>query len=178
MTTNPNTTPRLNCEVLEPRDNPAGNVSVAISGGVIIVAGDAFNNRINLSQDSVGNVFITGLDNTTVNGQSSLFLGRGIPNGVRIDLAGGNDRAEVVGLVTFGDLIVGGNVGNDQTIILSTAAQFSVQVHGQDGDDDTYLSNISADIVWLDGGNGFDVAHADNIFTNRGIWVWNHERLW
>ena len=168
--------PHLNCETLEDRDNPSGNVSVFVSGGIIFANGDAANNRINIQQNSSGDVYISGLDNTTVNGQSALYLGRGVPNGVRINLGDGNDRAEIVGLAMNGSARLDMGNGNDQAIILGTTARESIEIYGDDGDDDTYLSGITAAYVILDGGNGYDTVHADNTFTQNGVFVFNSER--
>jgi hypothetical protein len=172
------TAPRLNCEVLEPRDNPSGNVSVFVSGGIIFIAGDAANNRVQLEHTSSGDLFVHGFDNTLVNGQTSIYLGRGIPNGVRLDLGAGNDRAEMIGLVTAGSVRFDMGTGNDQAVVLGASARESIEIYAQDGDDDTYLSRIDANYVILDGGNGFDTVHADNMFTRNGLFVFNSERPW
>lgn len=169
---------RLDCEALEPRENPSGSASAFVSNGIVFVYGDAANNRVQIEHTAAGDVFVHGFDDTLVNGQSSVYLGRGVPLGVRLALSGGNDRAEMIGLVTSGDVRFDMGTGSDQALILGCSADRSIEVYGQDGDDDTYLSRVQADFVILDGGSGFDVVHADNTFTWNGVWSFNNERAW
>jgi hypothetical protein len=165
----------LNCESLEERDNPSGNVSVVVSNNFVFIQGDAFNNSIRVQQDGFGNLLVVSLDDTRVNGQSSIFVGRGSPNGVQISMGAGNDRVEVTGLATFGSLIVGGGAGNDQIVIANTTASNSVEVYGRDGNDITFLTNVFANFMVMDGGNGTDALHFDNTFAPNGFVVLNTE---
>lgn len=95
---------RLGCEALEHRDTPAGNVAATFQNGVWYLLGDAADNQISVTKDASGYVTVTGLNGTTVNGQSSVFLGRlntssgsgwAPPrNGLYVDLGAGTDYLE------------------------------------------------------------------------------------
>ncbi|MCI0700140.1 MAG: hypothetical protein L0241_03525 [Planctomycetia bacterium] len=168
---------RLGCEQLEARENPDGNVAVAVSGGVIFVAGDAFNNRVVINQDVFGNVFATGLNNTTVNGVTQIFLGRGIPNRLIMDMGAGNDRTEVLDMTVFGHIEILGGLGDDSTFLLRNRAGGVVAVNGTSGNDETWISGVNAALVVAEGDVGFDRVHIDNAFTTHGVFIFNHEQF-
>lgn len=93
---------RLGCESLEARDTPAGNVTAIFQGGNWMLRGDAADNQISVVRDAAGNVTVTGLSGTTINGQASVNLGRvgsgggWAPQrgGVYVDLGEGTDYLE------------------------------------------------------------------------------------
>jgi hypothetical protein len=176
MNTRANIAPRLNCERLESRDNPDGNVAVAVSNGTIFLQGDVFNNRVVLEQNQFGDVFVTGLNNTTVNGVTSIWLGRGIPNGVVADMGGGGDRTEVLGLTVNNNIEILAGSGNDSTFLLNNRLGGAMVVNSTDGNDDTWVSGVFASVVILEGDTGFDRFHIDNAFTNSGVFVFNMEQ--
>lgn len=68
----------------------AGDVSVSVSGGVLVVRGDGADNGISISQvdeDSYAVVgFLHGGEETTVNGQIEAQQFDGVTNGFNIDL--------------------------------------------------------------------------------------------
>jgi hypothetical protein len=174
MNTKP-TAPRMNCEQLEARDNPAGNVTAFVSGGSVFLIGDFLDNQVHLQRDASGNLFAIGFPGTTVNGQSSVFLGNGIPNDVHIDMGAGNDHAGVDGLVAFGHLVILDGEGHDGASVTNTSVGRSIQIYGQGGFDNTFVSNVSARFIWLDSGVGIDAIHVDNAFAPGGVFVWNAE---
>src|SRR5262245_18342162 len=99
----------LGIERLETRDTPAGNITATVSSGVLFLNGDGADNQFGLQQNSAGDVFVYGLNGTSVNGQPLVFVGRGTPAGVVADLGGGNDYLEVLNLFAGGISINGGN---------------------------------------------------------------------
>src|SRR5688500_8420014 len=103
---------KLNCELLEARDTPAGNVTAMVFGGTVVVTGDSEFNRIQIAQDGAGNMFAAGLEGTTVNGQSVVFVGQGVPDGVSVSLGDGQDYLEMMGVFAGGISIEGGNDGD------------------------------------------------------------------
>jgi len=172
--TKSNLSTRLNCEQLETRENPDGNVSVSIINGGIVIVGDAASNWVSLQQNAFGDVFVFGFGNTLVNGQTAIFLGRGIPGDVQIFLGDGNDRTEVIGVRAASVLIASGT-GFDQNLVLNTATIGGIGVLSGDQDDITFLSVVSASHIILDGGFGFDRFHVDNTFTRNGLFLFNQE---
>src|SRR5262245_42531676 len=96
---------KLGCEPLEPRENPAGNVTAFLLGGSLTVVGDALDNAVSIQQSPVGDIVVVGLNGTTVNGRSSVLVGRGLLN--TLNMNGGNDAVEVVGPFVLGGMNVG-----------------------------------------------------------------------
>lgn len=151
----------LRCEHLEDRDTPAGNVSAALVGGDLYVLGDSnpAGNQVGVVQDNAGNVFVVGLNGTTVNGQSQVFVGTGNPNRVSIQLGGtGPNRAEVDNVWTnFVDVTTGS--GADE-IVFNGVQALNISADAGAGDDAVLVQNVAA---WrganLSGGEGNDTLY-------------------
>jgi hypothetical protein len=154
---------RLGCESLEQRENPVGNVTAMLSGGTLTVVGDAFDNAVSIRQSPLGDITIVGLNGTTVNGRSAVFVGRGLLNGLNVNMGGGNDAVEVVGLWVWGAITVEGGAGND-TIRLAAVTGGSIAVDGGPGNDTVIAQGVvSRTTAVFNGGLGFDT------FVNRGV---------
>lgn len=166
---------RLNCESLEARDNPSGNVQVFVSGGLIQLYGDEASNRVRIEQDQFGDVYAYGLDNTTVNGVEGVYLGRGIPDRVDAVMGGGNDRTEVVGMAIGGDLNIDGGTGNDSSIVFNSSVAGSLRMYGSEGNDENILTYVQTTHLLVDGGPGFDGYHIDNTAVYGLIFMQNNE---
>jgi hypothetical protein len=153
---------RLGFEVLEARDNPAGNVNAFFSGATLNLIGDAADNQIAVAQNSAGELVVTGLNGTTINRQSSINLGRVQLDGLWVNLGDGNDSVDVTGVaVTRGVAIEGGN-GNDAITLSNVGAQ-TVSISGGAGDDGVTFNAVAASQgVKILGGPGADT------FTNNG----------
>jgi len=82
-------------EGLENRAMLAGNVSVAVSGGSLVITGDIAGNGVSVQQLDNGKYFVTGFSvsggNTTVNGSLAGKVVTGVTNDINVDLDGGND---------------------------------------------------------------------------------------
>jgi hypothetical protein len=178
VTTSRNATrPRLNCEQLESRENPAGNVSVFISGAQLIVAGDAFDNAVSTQQDQFGNVVIIGVNGTTVNGQSAIFLGPFIPFDAIFDGGAGNDQIDVAGLFVSRQLTVSGGSGNDLVQLRGVNSNF-ITVATHDGNDTLIGTNVVARTgMQIDGGTGFDIGLLRNISAGSFFFHSNFEQF-
>ena len=150
MSSKSNLAQRLNCESLESRENPDGNVAVAVSNGSIFVQGDDFANHVQIVQDRGGNLFAVGINNTTVNGQGVIFLGRFTPNNVSINGAGGNDTLQVFGVVASGTV---GIAPGDEDAVAATEREIvttgSVTVVA---DDPAVAADAVADLAESAGG--------------------------
>lgn len=154
---------KLRCEQLEDRDTPAGNITAVLSGSQLYLTGDAFDNAVSTQQDASGNIVVFGVNGTTINGQSSLFIGNGILRDLIIRTGDGNDLIDVAGLfVTNGITVESGN-GNDQTQFRNVTAQYIASYSGS-GSDALMTSNVQV-------GVGFDFKGGDgtDYWQNRGI---------
>jgi hypothetical protein len=166
MSASANIAPRLNCESLESRDTPVGNVAVGVSNANILMVGDNNFNQVLLAQDGFGDVFAIGLFGTTVNGQSSIFLGRFFPNNVTILGGGGDDWIQVANLVSTGTIAVGPGDEFDRVDIVNVSAA-AVIVGAGAGNDTVVMDNVVAwSFLWIDGGSGADLLHFNNVFSN------------
>jgi hypothetical protein len=117
----------LGVELLEARDVPSGNVTVAVTKVRLyeyrlVLTGDEYDNTLYINQQ-----YIYGGSGTTVNGVGSISLSNllGASDkivGVKADLGDGNDHLEVfsyapIGLCVGGDVTVQMGKGNDTAIL-------------------------------------------------------------
>src|SRR5262245_8621402 len=160
-TTPRNARPALGIECLEARDVPAGNVTALVSGGALLLTGDSAANQVRVVQNVFGNVFVSGLTGTTVNGRASVFVGRGIPAALIADLGDGDDRIEVSGLVS-GGIAIDGGLGNDVITLSNRRAAGNVEVFGGEGADTVSLSRVLAGSIVIVGGLGDDASTLSN----------------
>ena len=166
----------LNCEALETRENPDGNVSLSVVGGSIFMQGDGVGNHIQLSQGPLGNNIVTGLNNTTINGQTTINLGRFIPINVFIHGDGGADRIEVANMRIAGTLTIIPGDENDRVDITNVSASV-VNINMGAGNDTLVVNGLIArSALMLDGGSGYDLLHLSNVFAGSG-YVRNFEQL-
>lgn len=149
---------RLECRAL-----PSGNVTAVLAGSTLTFEGDIESNAVVVTQDENGDVRVTGLSGTTINGERSiLFRAEDLPDGLNVVARGnaGNDSLTVRGLTLEGTLTVQGNEGHDTVrvlgadlggLILDGGTGFNVQsVVG------TTLSGTPGDLVVT--GDGFNIA--------------------
>jgi hypothetical protein len=173
MTTN--ATPRYHtphCERLESRDTPSGNVAATLSNGVLFLSGDAFDNQFSVQQNPNGDLFVIGLNGTTVNGLPSLYLGAGTLSGLAIDPWLGNDYVEILGVATPGSIWAVGNEGNDGLFVggVTTGALF---LDGQNGNDGIVTSTVFVgSFAEVSGGAGFDGYDIDQTVAP---WLFIHD---
>jgi hypothetical protein len=163
-----NRAPRLGCEQLEARENPAGgNVTAFVSGGQLFVIGDALDNAVTVRQDEFGNVIIAGVFGTTVNGQQVVNLGAFVPSDVFMSGGFGNDQLDVAGLVVANELRVSGGSGNDLVQLRGTNSAF-LTVATHDGNDLIIGQDVVARVgAQFNGGSGSDTAMLRNFFAGQ-----------
>jgi len=148
---------------LESRALPSGNVTAVLAGSTLTFEGDIESNAVVVTQDENGDVRVTGLSGTTINGERSiLFRAEDLPDGLNVVARGnaGNDSLTIRGLTLEGTLTVSGNEGHDTVrvlgadlggLILDGGTGFNVQsVVG------TTVSGTPGDLVVT--GDGFNVA--------------------
>src|SRR5262249_22298228 len=131
----------LGVESLEPRDTPAGNVSVFMANGTLYMLGDSNNNVVGLTQNAAGDLFAYGGAGTTVDGVGTVFVGRGFPQAVQINLGGGSNYVEVIG-VAAGDIAIFGSPGNDTINLMNDWSWNNVGVFAGDGNDFVRVQNV------------------------------------
>jgi hypothetical protein len=166
----------LGIERLEARDTPAGNISATVSGGVLFLNGDGADNQFGLQQNASGDVFVYGLNGTSVNGQPVVLVGRGIPNAVVADLGTGNDYFEILGLLAGGVSINGGN-GFNSIAMANVRTAGNIEYRGGQEDDAVFMAGVVAgNQMILDGGNGTDSLRLDRSGGINGTFIFNFDR--
>ena len=137
----------LNYKNLEERKMLAGDVSV-VESGHLFIRGDELSNQIQIVADDSGQVTVTGLNNTTINGSTAPFQvssaidldgarGRNasFDGGLRILTYGGNDRIDIQG-IELGDSsrIITGE-GNDFVRFIRSTSHDDFFVNSDAGND-------------------------------------------
>jgi hypothetical protein len=134
-----------------------GDVDVNVTGSNIAVTGTPAAESLQLEQVGDGNVFVTGLDGTTVNGELSFDtgLGPGEVNDISFDMKGGNDLVDI----QFGDHGITGdfqaNMGpGDDTLALQCleiAGNANTVMGGGNDIFDCVNTNVSGNLVHSSG---------------------------
>jgi hypothetical protein len=118
---------RTSAEQFEVRLLPAGNVVATIVGDNLVLAGDAQDNSVRIEIDG-GNVIVTGLDGTTINGDADFEAVTGstsIAGDLVAQLGKGNDT-----LVIGDDVVVEGDVRVSDKSGATTLGMRSVEIQG------------------------------------------------
>jgi hypothetical protein len=109
---------RLWIELLESRTLLAGNVTVNVVGGSLIITGDDLDNRFIITQfQRPPGEFLVGAQgvDTTFNGQPN-FVANGVTKDIRISTLGGNDSVSLVDAQVPGSLLFDGGAGDDDLV--------------------------------------------------------------
>ena len=133
----------LSVESLESREMLAGEVDVFVSGGNVVVQGDAGNNVINVV-DNGGQLEVQGVGTTTVNGGAT-GLDIADLNNLTIHLNNGDDRVNIRGI---------------------SADQLRVNT-GNGADRDNVNNNTTANLVSIRTGLGVDEVNVNATDANR-----------
>lgn len=168
-------TRRLRFQCLERRYTLAGDVTAIVIDGDLFLTGDASANELNVGRLSSGDMEITGLAGTTINGSSSFpIVISGMTGDIHADLFAGDDDLELDwkvpnGADLPGSVLVNLGSGNDhmnvhgpvfnglQVGTLEIAG--SLIVHGRDGNDTFEVNRaITAGDPVFYGGDGNDDA--------------------
>jgi hypothetical protein len=138
---------RLVVETLESRCTPAGHVAAVLSGSTLVITGDAEDNGIQVKDSSTGDVLVSGLSDTLINGEDwQTFSG---VSSLRIQMNQGNDvvyLGGIDGLTLSGSLSVDLGAGDDQLTFINTYVGGSTSIKAGAGDD----------VVAVNGGNTFN----------------------
>jgi hypothetical protein len=98
----------------------ANNVSAALEGSLLVIAGDNLNNQITVAQSAVGDITITGANGTLVNGLRSVRFPGVQLNAAEMLMGAGNDIVTLRGIRAANDLFI--NLGPGADRLTSPAA--------------------------------------------------------
>lgn len=147
---------RLQIESLEQRRMLAGDVTVIVKSGRLLVTGAAGDEAVEITQGSKANTFrIAGLEGTTVNGQvaTTPVAFSGVSRGIRIDLGAG-ENAIALGKAGQEQTVapavsVNGGVGDDSITITNTRVRGTLAIETNAGRNRVNLLNtsVAGDVV-------------------------------
>jgi len=157
-------------QVFEDRTLPAGNVVAVLTGGHLILTGDAADNQVQLSVVS-GNLVVQGTSGTTVNGATTAFTvstgNNRIARDLRVSLGDGNDTFTATGVLILDNVLIDGGSGNDAINLTSLYSGDNISVLGGAGDDGVLMSSVGMDDnLLLDGGDGNDTLSYDQGYVD------------
>ncbi len=130
--------PRLQSEQLEARNLLAGDLTVSVTNGTLRIIGDRQDNQVSVSTNDTGDLIVSGLLDTTVNGSTDPFVAFAGTNTVTRNLvirtSGGNDEVSVDGALVAGNMVVHTGSGNDELDITSATVlgESRITMGGQD----------------------------------------------
>ena len=163
----------LSYQTLEGRRLLAGDVSVALSGSTLVVTGDDLSNQIEVSQNANGDVLFTGLDSTTINGQTAFTFTQTFERS-RFELNDGADEVSFDGFEGGREFRFLGGDGDDRLEATGVSARF-YHVQGNDGDDAIQLSNSSTQrSAYFHLGDGDDVLGVESFDAGRNFKVFGN----
>ena len=166
-------TQELSYQTLEGRRLLAGDVSVALSGSTLVVTGDDLSNQIEVSQNANGDVLFTGLDSTTINGQTAFTFTQTFERS-RFELNDGADEVSFDGFEGGREFRFLGGDGDDRLEATGVSARF-YHVQGNDGDDAIQLSNSSTQrSAYFHLGDGDDVLAVESFDAGRNFKVFGN----
>lgn len=157
----------LRAEGLEARTMMAGDVTVHVIDGNLVVEGDMEGNRIGIASGmSPGTYLVGGLpsadgDVTTVNGQTGRVPFSGVRGNIRVGLGAGDDVVNIPSLLAAGDVSIRSGEGHDRVHVGLPP------VEGQDPHGPTVYIRGALEI----GLGAGDDAAAIHGMTSRGLFV-------
>lgn len=163
----------LSYQSLEGRRLLAGNVTVALSGSTLVVTGDNLANQIEVSQDASGEVLFTGLDSTTINGQTELTFTQAFERS-RFQLNDGADEVSFDGFEGGREFRFLGGDGDDRLEATGVSA-YNFHVQGNAGEDAFQLSDsLSRRSAYFFLGAGDDVFAVESFDAGRNFKVYGN----
>ena len=139
-----------------------GNVQAIVSGGNLILTGDADSNEVRISFNfTASNIVVSGLSGTTINGgtgQFTAFTGtQRMPGSIIAALGDGDDVLTINDVIALDNIEIDGGAGNDTVSLNNTHSGDNVELNGGSGNDRIEI-NISGidDNLTINGGAGDD----------------------
>lgn len=149
---------RPQVESLESRKLMAGDVAVALEGGLLRIDGDMLDNQIVVAQSTTGDVLVSGQNGTRINGLPSVRFVRPNLNAMEVRMEGGNDTVTMRSVQLANDLMVDLGAGNDRFVSPASAPMVigaNANIFGEAGADVVQLSGVTVrEDLYIDGGIG------------------------
>ena len=133
-------------ERLEDRTVPDGRVWAVVFEGNLIVRGDGLANSVIIDREGadLGEIRVMVDAGTALNSGDTFFaFFAGVTKDIRIQLAGGDDKAVVRGLSVPRDLVVDGRGGDDQLLLDAVAVGRRLRAQAGSGNDRVGLIDSS-----------------------------------
>jgi hypothetical protein len=182
----------LTAEKLETRQMMAGDVSVSVNSGDLIIEGDDGNNELIIQGTGVDGEFaLYAANGTSVNGYSSIVVA-GVTDDIRIHLRDGNNKLGLNRVDVPDDLRIRLGNGDDEVAIENLAVGDDADIRTGGGDDaimfrrgrindrftirtgagadEIGLSEVGSDRTAINTGRSADeVAVVDSVFNDKAI---------
>lgn len=153
---------RSAAEWLEARTLLTGNVQSIVSGGNLILTGNADSNDVRISFNfTTSNIVVSGLSGTTINGSTDQFTAftgtQRMPGSIIAALGDGDDVLTINDVIALDNIEIDGGAGNDTVSLNNTHAGDNVELNGGSGNDRIEI-NVSGidDNLTINGGTGDD----------------------
>lgn len=158
---------KLNCEELESRSNPSNLLAVLNSANDLIVYGGNAGSEIVLEENMAGDYYVMGINGTTLDGRSVVNFGVIHPTNVLIEMTGGNNQIQVIGIHATGTFAILTGNGNDYVNMSGVDAdRVGVNLQGGNNTLKTTLvvAQIGANFV---AGSGTSVWYDDDVLVGQ-----------
>jgi hypothetical protein len=174
----------LQYNTLEGRQLLAGDVTV-VENGDLFIRGDELSNQIQIIANDDGEVLISGLNGTTINGSSDAFDVEGVTDldgargrnaafsgGLRIQMNEGHDRVDVRGVELEGRSYITTGEGDDFFRFYTSTSEQEFTLLSGDGDDEmrNFQARFRGDLRAMTGDGHDEVT----LWNSR---VWNDTTL-
>src|SRR5262249_31814634 len=155
-------------ECLEAREVPAGLVTATLLNGTLTLTGDAANNQVRVQTTAVGDIVVSGINGTRINGGSSYLVPMGDMRPAThlvVNLGDGNDGI-LARRMQGTDIYMQGGAGHDSIFLRDSWLIGTPVLDGGAGNDRIVVANARTNITggfWLLGKDGNDtivVRHA------------------
>ena len=156
-----NPQPEFFVEKLETRQMMAGDVSVRVTNGNLVVTGDNQDNEIYVFQTDDQSYTLFGENGTRINGLSGMPF-TGVTNDLRMNLRNGDNKLAILGMDAGDDVTIRTGRGNDTIILESVTIRSDLRIRSSRGDDTIFLmENVvhGATHVNMAGGDDEFVSH-------------------
>lgn len=156
---------------LEDRTVPAGNVSVSYNDGLLRILGDAEDNQISILGDGNGNVTVTGLGDTTLNGATNELNFSGVKKSLEVWMRAGDDSITISNLDLKRTAYIHLGEGDDLLNVNALKTKRTTEIWAGAGNDQLNIENSTFKRAgYVAGGTGDDTVNlADNYFGRKSI---------
>lgn len=136
----------------------AGNVTVVVDDGDLIVLGGEGPDRVEIRSDAAtGQIVVTGLEGTTVNGQSAPFTVAAGIDDLIVETGEAGDQVIIQGIVIAGDLEIETGEGSDVVLITDATIGGDLEIETGEAHDLVALQNVTvAGETEIETGEGHD----------------------